>query len=762
MKIAERGTSLLRALKHLTGRMPSRRRPVSSDPVVEAEFDPLTMEQSKHGHLRTLGTFGGVFTPSFLTIIGVIMYLRFSWIVSNAGLYHTIAIVVLANVITLITALSVSSIASNERMETGGAYYMINRVLGFLPGGAIGIPLYISQALSIALYIIGFSEALSTIFPEAHITVVALTTLVVLSLFGLIGAGFMVRIQYLILTLILLSFVSIALGFKPLYFNLEPAYQPTLGFWGVFAVFFPAVTGILAGVSMSGDLKDPSKSIPRGTMGAVMAGFAVYLLVPVMLAFSVGRSELLDPSALARASRWPLLVTFGVFGATLSSAIGSILAAPRTLQALGRDGALPGFLGSGVGKTGEPLIGLLISVAIAAGAIVTGSLNAVAGVLTMFFLTTYGVLNFSAGIESLVGNPSFRPSIRIPGWISFIGAGSCFGVMFLINTPATVIALVLILLIFMILNRRAEKLALSGGGVWEGFWTGLLFFVSRRLTKSRSSSGKNWRPIIQVFASEVSSHASMISLGAVFTARSGALAVYAIIEPASTRDREAVRHELDSFSATLNLPNAFTTIVETDSIHNGILVASQAAAFANRTYNTVMLGLPSGTRQDREYTAMLTGLSSHDKNILLFHRGNIPWDQSSDPIQVWWGGKEKNVRLMLILAHLIQLNGGGGRPVRLGTIVTDSAEVSAAGEALSATLKELRMSAETFVVTNPEGRPVIDLIAEHSRRVSLLLLGMAAPAEAGGPGYLHSLRSTAERLENVLFVLSNIADQEYE
>jgi hypothetical protein len=405
---------------------------------------------------------------------------------------------------------------------------------------------------------------------------------------------------------------------------------------------------------------------------------------------------------------------------------------------------------------------LLISVTIAAGAIIAGSLNAVAEVLTMFFLTTYGVLNFSSGIESLVGNPSFRPSIRIPGWISFLGAAGCFGVMFLINTPATLIALVLILLIFMILNRRAERLALSGGGVWEGFWTGLLFFVSHRLTRSRSGSGKNFRPIIQIFASEVSSHASMISLGGVFASRSGALAVYAIIEEASARDREAVRHELDSFSTTLNLPNAFTTIVETDSIHNGILVASQAAAFANRTYNTVMLGLPSGTRHDREYTRMLKGLSSHDKNILLFHRGSISWDQSSDPIQVWWGGKEKNVRLMLILARLVQLNGGGFRPVRLGTIVSGSEEVPGAGKTLSETLKELRMSAETFVVTNPDERPVIDLIAEHSREVSLLLLGMAPPDEAGGAGFLQSLRGTAERLENVLFVLSNIADQEYE
>ena len=145
MGLRERGVELLQHIKGWSRKLDKNRRPLDGSTVITAEFDPHATGQSEEARLRTLGTFGGVFTPSFLTIIGVIMYLRFGWIVGNAGLYGTLAIVFLANTITFITALSVSSIGSNERMETGGAYFMINRVLGFLPGGAVGIPLYLSQ-----------------------------------------------------------------------------------------------------------------------------------------------------------------------------------------------------------------------------------------------------------------------------------------------------------------------------------------------------------------------------------------------------------------------------------------------------------------------------------------------------------------------------------------------------------------------------------------------------------------------------------------
>ncbi len=741
--------------------------PEDSSRVVSAVYSEEEQRNEDTGRIRTLGTFGGVFTPSFLTIIGVIMYLRFSWVLGNAGLLHTIAIVMLANAITFISALSVSSIASNERMETGGAYFMVCRVLGDEAGGGIGLPLYLSQALSIALYVIGFAEAFTAVTPRWSLTTVAITTMLLLAVFGIIGARFMIRLQYVILAIILASFISIAFGFEIRHTNLTPSYGEGLGFWAVFAVFFPAVTGILAGVSMSGDLKEPAKSIPRGTLLAVAAGFTVYILVPVMLAFSVAREDLGASTALRDASRWPLLVTAGVMGATVSSAIGSLLAAPRTLQALGIDGVVPGLFGKGVGPTKEPLLALLVSIGLALAAILLGSLNAVAEVLTMFFLTTYGVLNLSAGMERLVDNPSFRPAIRIPWWVSFLGAAGCVAVMFLINVVSTVGALVAVVAIYVYLGWRKELSTVAPaahGGVWEGFWTAVFFGVSRRLAKRRSASGKNWRPLVQVFASDPESHRTLMETGAMLTRRGGALAIYGMVERGreNTRDqRRALDQELEDFSDGLLQPNVFPHVVETAAFYDGVVVASQAAAFAGGTYNSVMLGLPAPSSRDREFAAMMERLSEIDRNILLLKKAPRPWTAIRGPIVVWWGGQENNVRLMLVLAHLLQ---GAVVPppgIRLATIVSEPEQKEAAKARLVATVSDLRLRAEPKVVVNQNSRSISEILAAESADAALVLLGMAKPDSEETRRYLPRLRETAAGMESVLFVLNNIPEMEY-
>lgn len=756
--------------------MPARERPVPQT-AVAAEFSYSDSDASGVLRVRTLGTFGGVFTPSFLTIIGVIMYLRFSWVLANAGLLGTLGIVLIANSITFITALSVASIASNEQMDTGGAYFMVSRVMGYQAGGGIGIPLFFSQALSIALYVIGFAEAFTAIYPQWSITPVAIITMLVLVVAGIAGARFMVVLQYLILTVILASFVSIAAGFQATHMlsNLQPAYREGLAFWGVFAVFFPAVTGILAGVSMSGDLKTPARSIPRGTFLAVGAGFLVYILVPIMLAFTVEREGLWASTALRDASRWPLLVTIGVIGATLSSAIGSLMAAPRTLQALGIDGIVPRIFGRGVGKTSEPLVATTLSIALALAAILLGSLNQVAEVLTMFFLTTYGVLNFSAGMEKLVDNPSFRPAVSVPYWLSFLGAAGCVAVMFLINVAATAVALSAILLIFLWLRYRpmGEELRRAmpseHGGLWEGFWTSLFFHVSRRLAESRTGSGKNWRPFIQLFASEIDAHGELMTTAALLTRHGGALAIYAMLDRSPTvrllGERERVSRELAAFAGEFAQPNVFTRVLETGDFHEGVIVAAQAAAFAAGEYNTVMLGLPGNPRTDRDYTQLLMHLSAIHRNVLLLKRGSRTWTSVMGPIIVWWGGQENNVRLMLILAYLLRTSAGKrlglDHPIQLKTVVSDPDRTEEVRRRLEESLKELRVTAETQVIVNTGGDPIPEVLARESAGAALVIVGMAKPEEATVKSYLPGLRTIAGGLGTTLMVMSNIPDIRY-
>ena len=274
------------------------------------------------------------------------MYLRFGWVVGNVGLAGTFLIVTLSTSITFLTALSIAAIATDQRVRTGGAYYMISRSLGIEAGGAIGIPLFLAQGLSVALYTVGFAESMVEVFPVLNEKAVGLVTTVAVAALAIKSARTAIRAQYFIMGAIALSLLSLLFG--------SPVENTGAGdgrpgqphtresFWVVFAVFFPAVTGIMAGVNMSGDLENPGRSIPRGTFAAIGVGYLVYMTIPILLVLRVDRGALIsDPLVMQRMALWGPAILLGVWGATLSSAVGSILGAPRVLQALARDGILP-------------------------------------------------------------------------------------------------------------------------------------------------------------------------------------------------------------------------------------------------------------------------------------------------------------------------------------------------------------------------------------------------------------------------------------
>ena len=273
------------------------------------------------------------------------MYLRFGWVVGNVGLPGTLLIVTISTSITLITALSISAIATDQRVRAGGAYYMVSRSLGIETGGAVGIPLFFAQALSVALYTVGFAEAVSAAFPVLPARPVGLVTTILVAMLALRSARVAIRAQYFIMGAIGLSLVSFAFGHAvgpPDAVTVPIGEVPREEFWVVFAVFFPAVTGIMAGVNMSGDLKHPGRAIPRGTLAAIVVGYAIYMILPVFLAFRADADSLVrEPLIMQRMALWGPAILLGVWGATLSSAVGSVLGAPRVLQALARDGVLP-------------------------------------------------------------------------------------------------------------------------------------------------------------------------------------------------------------------------------------------------------------------------------------------------------------------------------------------------------------------------------------------------------------------------------------
>ena len=280
----------------------------------------------------TLGTFAGVFTPSILTILGIILFLRLGYVVGAAGLGRALLILALANGISVLTSLSLSAVATNLRVKRGGDYYLISRTLGHEFGGAIGLVLFLAQAISIGFYCIGFAEVLAGMLPAPladHPHFIAAGAAGLLFVFAWLGADWATRFQYVvmaILTAALASFFAGGLGRWDGALLVQNWSAPAqgMGFWVLFALFFPAVTGFTQGVSMSGDLKDPGRSLPLGTLLAVGLSILIYLLAAVVFAGTLPLEELVrDYAAMGRVALIPPLIVAGVFAATLSSAMAS-------------------------------------------------------------------------------------------------------------------------------------------------------------------------------------------------------------------------------------------------------------------------------------------------------------------------------------------------------------------------------------------------------------------------------------------------------
>ena len=276
------------------------------------------------------GTFAGVFTPCVLTILGVIMFLRFGFVVGQAGVLAALLIVIASKSITLLTTLSLSAIATNTKVEGGGVYFLISRSLGPEFGGAIGLLFFVAQAFSVAMYVIGFTEALMNYLPDTvSPALVATITNVIVFVCVAIGAGWTLKVQFFILVAVGASLVSFYLGAwqsfdsSLLAANIGPHFSDGQSFWTMFALFFPAVTGIMAGANMSGDLQNPARSIPRGTLAAIFVTGMIYATEAVFLGGSRRHEALIgDNLILYDIALMPALIAAGVFAATISSALG--------------------------------------------------------------------------------------------------------------------------------------------------------------------------------------------------------------------------------------------------------------------------------------------------------------------------------------------------------------------------------------------------------------------------------------------------------
>lgn len=679
------------------------------------------------------GTFKGVFTPSILTILGVIMYLRLGWVLGNVGLVGTLIIVTLASTITFLTGLSLSALATNRRIGGGGAYNIISRSLGLEAGAAIGLPLYFAQTLGIAFYVSGFSEAVVGALPGLDPRGVGLVTLGVLALLVYLSADLALKTQFLVLAVITASLVSFFAGGQlPASEAVTVAPAAREKFWVVFAIFFPAVTGIEAGIAMSGDLEDPARSLPRGTIAAVLLGYAVYLAIPVYLVWAVPDRQLLltESLILRKVAAYGDLILIGVWAATLSSAMGSMLGAPRTLQALARDRVVPRLLGRGYGAGDDPRVATVVTFAVAAAGILAGDLNLIAPVLSMFFLTSYGTINVSAGLEEMVKPASWRPTFRIPFLLSLAGSAACFATMFMINAGATLTAMAIIAGVYSLMKRRSLRAR------WGDIRYGVLMVTAHRVVSrlaGRKPDERTWTPNILVFSGVPTRRLYLVELANAIAQGRNFLTVATCLPPESwTTRRLAETEELLRGVLARKGMDALVKVVAEDDPLAGALSLVNGYGFGPLVPNLVILGDTSRRENYLAYVKVARQVFDTRRNLVIV-RDNAEEEEADavlaagSRIDLWWRGANPNVGLMLTLAYLMK-RGEGWRDAELVVrqIVDADRDPADAERVLREFVDRQRIEARVEILVRSGS--VYPQIREASRGASLVLMGMPPPA----------------------------------
>ena len=694
------------------------------------------------------GTFGGVFTPSILTILGVIMYLRLPWVVGNAGLYATFGIIAVAHVISVCTGLSVSSIATDKSVGAGGPYYIISRSLGLPIGGALGLSLFLGLSFSISLYVIGFCESFLAYFdlptgPDA-IRIAGTATVIGLTVITLISTAFAIKTQYVIMAAIVLSLASIALS-DPAATPSNPALvphpdSPTLG--TIFGIFFPAVTGFTAGVNMSGDLRDPKRSIPLGTMAAIGVGAVVYFALAAFTAYRFPREALIeDTTVYVTMAKVPELVLAGIWGATLSSALGSILGAPRILQALSVDKVTPRFFAKGYGPTKEPRNALIVAFLIGEAGILIAELDAIARIVSMVFLTTYAVLNLSAFIESWA-SPDFRPDFRIPKTVSLLGFLTAVVVMIQLDLAAMVGAMVVMLGLFFYLQRK--QLRLDSGDTWEGLWATVVRAGLFRLSRERRQQ-RNWRPNLLLVVERDDPHRpALLELTRSLIAGSGVATCFVV-------DPEAPPGAIRRVVPDPDVMGLFHRIVAPagGGLVPTLLSIARFHGLAGMEPNTVLADWYALRDDPARLEALLSEVAELDQNLLLYAPAPVGLGNRAR-IDVWWEPASGHLALCLALVRFVAAERGwSGAQIRVLLVTGESADVEPLRVAAQQILADLRVEGIVRVIDNSlRSRGYLDWIREESADADLTITGLSA-GEGGG---LEGLIPLVEELGTVLIV----------
>ncbi len=601
--------------------------------------------------------------------------------------------------------------------------------MGIPIGGSIGIALAIGTAFSIALYLIGFAESFNAFFGlgmsinEFRIT--GTLALIFLTILALISTSVALKTQYFILAAIVVSLVSIFLGVSEFTPDTVPLLTKvdSVPLEIVFAVFFPAVTGFTAGIAMSGDLQDSKRSIPRGTLFAIGGGLLVYLILAVFLAYNVNSQVLkTDYNILMKIALFAPAVVAGIWGATLSSALGGILGGPRIIQAMSTDKVTPKLFGIGKGKNNEPVNALLLVFIIAEAGILIGELDIIARVVSMFYLTAYGFINISFFLESWA-NPDFQPTFKIKRWIGFLGFIACFAVMFKLDMFAMLGALAVIAGLYFGLQRKEVKL--QSNDVWRSVWENV---VNKGLKKidSQVDSNSNWNPNVILFSGQSEHQSYLLELSKTVSGRTGIVTNFKLIVD---KKNDKPFKKVDQIIRDDNFKELgiFARQIKVDNIYNGIVNIATTFGFSGVEPNTIMMGWPKGLESSVEYSKMTQTLLHLDYNLLYLDFDRKAKFGNYKKVDLWWRETDsKNAEMMLNIARFIIASPKwNSTNIRVLFVNNNNVDVEIIDSKISKLVEDLRVNVEIKIINNAiEQESFYNIIKQHSETTDLTLIGI--------------------------------------
>jgi solute carrier family 12 (sodium/potassium/chloride transporter), member 2 len=707
------------------------------------------MEDS--GTQRRFGTFTGVFTPTLLTILGVIMFVRLGWVVGNAGLGGALMILAIGLGITICTGLSLSSIATNTQVGDGGPYAIISKSLGFEVGGSVGIPLYLSRPLGVAMYIIGFREGWQWIFPDHNALAVDMIVFGALLAISWLSAELAFKVQYLIMAIIIGSLVSI--------FASEATFQAKvpitwwgefpgfpedefqgIGFWGVFAVFFPATTGILAGANMSGELKDPRRAIPVGALWAIGVSSVIYIALAIWAAVVAPMEELAgEYNLFIDYARWPSLVVAGLLGATFSSALAGIVGGPRILRAMGAHRLLPGS--TWLAKTradGEPTNALAVTGVLTFLCLMVRDLNDIALLVTMFFLITYAFLNLVVLVEASLNLISFRPTLRVSRLVPLLGLTGSLLAMFIMSPIFGAMSVTFVMAIYAWLARQG--VGDNGEDVRSGIFVSLAEWAAARVTDLPQASIRAWKPNMLVPVEDPETLRGEFFFIVELARPEGSVKLLGL---ATRTDADSLRPQVEGLAQSFHEDRLFCSwaVLSNTDFGGGVVSSLQALQSAFFRPNILFLTAPNLTNRHDEFRELImeagqTGvgvmvLGVHPRAGLGQKRRVHCWISPRGPDWSIEGAFEKgNLNLTLLTAY--RLVRQWDAEVRLMTVIPP--EERPAAEEFMGTLCELARMGKHVRWEVFEG--VFRDVVQAQPAADLTILGLQ---RSGDLAFMHSM-----------------------